>query len=50
LRESQDSNNNREPNSALFYAFEKQAELVTANDEINRLANIIGEVQSANLN
>jgi len=46
LRESQDSNNNREPNSALFYAFEKQAELVTARDEINRLANIIGEVQS----
>jgi len=35
------------PQSALFFAFEKQAELNTARDEINRLANLVGEEQTA---
>lgn len=35
-----------QPQNALFYAFEKQAELHTARDEINRLANLVGTVQA----
>lgn len=45
LGTNQEVSNNGGTNTALFYAFEKQAELNTARDEINRLANLIGEVQ-----
>jgi chromosome segregation ATPase len=33
----------------LFYAMEKQAELNTARDEINRLANLLGDAESAKM-
>jgi predicted nucleic acid-binding Zn-ribbon protein len=42
---SNDNDNDAPPN-ALYFAFEKQAELNTAREEINRLANLVGEVQS----
>jgi hypothetical protein len=45
LENTPENSNNGEAGTALFYAFEKQAELNTARDEINRLANLIGEVQ-----
>jgi hypothetical protein len=45
LENTSENSNNGEAGTALFYAFEKQAELNTARDEINRLANLIGEVQ-----
>lgn len=45
LDNTREKSENGEAGTALFYAFEKQAELNTARDEINRLANLIGEVQ-----
>eukprot|EP00592_Proboscia_alata_P017951 CAMPEP_0194400064 /NCGR_PEP_ID=MMETSP0174-20130528/127003_1 /TAXON_ID=216777 /ORGANISM="Proboscia alata, Strain PI-D3" /LENGTH=1563 /DNA_ID=CAMNT_0039196533 /DNA_START=115 /DNA_END=4803 /DNA_ORIENTATION=- len=36
-----------ESNVPLFYAMEKQAELNTAREEINRLANLVGDAEAA---
>ena len=42
---SSDGNGSRE-SMPLFYAMEKQAELKTAQNEINRLANLLADIQS----
>eukprot|EP00978_Attheya_sp_CCMP212_P013554 scaffold34015_cov54-Attheya_sp.AAC.5 len=48
-RNGSTSNGSGNESTPLFFALEKQAELNTARDEINRLANLLGDAESSKM-